>query len=110
MDAPNKNMEVQRHTGGDDAALSNQERGPVVLGVVKWFSNAKGYGFVCTEHYNGDVFAHFSAISAEGYKTLKKGQQVRFELITGPKGSFASNIEPIDNQVAGAAAVASASD
>ncbi len=104
MDAPNKDMEVQRHADGDDTALSNHERGPIVHGVVKWFSNAKGYGFVCTEHCSGDIFAHFSAISAEGYKTLKKGQQVRFELVTGPKGSFASNIEPIDNNaVTGAA-------
>lgn len=96
MDAPNENMEVQRHHGGDDSALSNQQRGPVVQGVVKWFSNAKGYGFLCTEHFTGDIFAHFSAITSDGYKTLKKGQQVRFELVTGPKGSFAANIEPID--------------
>ncbi|MCF6235565.1 MAG: cold-shock protein [Gammaproteobacteria bacterium] len=63
-------------------------------GVVKWFSNAKGYGFIEQEEGGGDeeVFAHFSAVTMEGYKTLKKGQKVEYEIETGPKGLLASEI------------------
>jgi CspA family cold shock protein len=60
-------------------------------GTVKWFNDAKGYGFI--EHEGGrDVFVHYSAIQAEGYKTLKEGQPVSFELIDGPKGPQALNV------------------
>ncbi len=62
-------------------------------GVVKWFSNAKGYGFIEQEEGSGEeVFAHFSAVTMEGYKTLKKGQKVEYEIETGPKGLLASEI------------------
>ena len=63
-------------------------------GVVKWFSNAKGYGFIEQEEGGGseEVFAHFSAVTMEGYKTLKKGQKVEYEIETGPKGLLASEI------------------
>ncbi len=61
-------------------------------GTVKWFSNAKGYGFILPDDGVEDVFAHFSAIEMEGYKTLKQGQKVEFELNQGPKGLQASNI------------------
>ena len=60
-------------------------------GTVKWFNDAKGYGFISRE--NGeDVFVHFSAIVAEGYKSLNEGQAVEFEVTTGPKGLQASNV------------------
>lgn len=65
----------------------------MALGVVKWFSNAKGYGFIEPEGGGEDIFAHFSAIDAEGYRTLKEGQKVEFELTEGPKGLSASNIK-----------------
>ena len=60
-------------------------------GVVKWFSNQKGYGFITPE--NGkDVFVHFSAIQGDGYKTLNEGESVEFEITNGPKGEQAVNV------------------
>jgi CspA family cold shock protein len=65
-------------------------------GTVKWFNDAKGYGFI--EHDGGrDVFVHYSAIQSEGYKTLKEGQPVSFELIDGPKGPQALNVVKSQN-------------
>ncbi len=63
-------------------------------GVVKWFNNAKGFGFVSPDGGGDDVFAHFSAIEMEGYKSLKQGQKVEFEISEGPKGLYASHIRP----------------
>ena len=61
-------------------------------GVVKWFNDSKGFGFLKQE--NGeDVFVHFSAIQTEGFKSLKEGQKVSFEVTQGPKGKQASNIQ-----------------
>ncbi len=64
----------------------------MTTGTVKWFSNAKGYGFISPDGGGEDVFAHFSAIEAEGYRTLKEGQKVEFEISEGPKGLQASRI------------------
>ncbi len=62
-----------------------------MIGKVKWFNDGKGYGFI--EHDSGkDVFVHFSAINMDGYKTLKEGQDVEFEITEGPKGPQASNV------------------
>lgn len=61
-------------------------------GTVKWFNNAKGYGFILPENEEIDVFAHYSAIEMDGYKTLKAGQQVQFDLVDGDKGKHAANI------------------
>lgn len=61
-------------------------------GVVKWFNNAKGYGFILTDTDNKDVFAHYSAVEMEGYRTLRAGQCVGFESIDGPKGLHAVSI------------------
>ncbi|NOY67388.1 MAG: cold-shock protein [Gammaproteobacteria bacterium] len=61
-------------------------------GTVKWFSNTKGYGFIMATDTEEDIFAHFSAIEMEGYKTLKQGQEVEYDVIEGPKGLTASNI------------------
>ena len=66
----------------------------MTTGTVKWFSNAKGYGFISPEQGGEDVFAHFSAISMEGYKTLRKGQAVEFDVTQGPKGMHATTITP----------------
>ena len=62
------------------------------VGTVKWFSNSKGYGFISPEEGGEDVFAHFSAIQMDGYKTLNEGQKVQFDITDGPKGLQASNI------------------
>ena len=62
-------------------------------GKVKWFNNAKGYGFINEDGKTEDLFAHYSAIEMEGYKTLKAGQSVSFEIIQGPKGLHAVKIE-----------------
>lgn len=61
-------------------------------GVVKWFNSAKGYGFICPEQGGEDIFAHFSSIEMDGYRTLKRGQQVEFEMGAGPKGLHAMQI------------------
>lgn len=66
----------------------------MATGTVKWFSNNKGYGFISPKDGGPDVFAHYSAIQMDGYKTLKQGQDVKFELNDGPKGPQASNITP----------------
>ncbi|RQO50517.1 cold shock domain-containing protein CspD [Pseudomonas sp. KBW05] len=58
-------------------------------GKVKWFNNAKGYGFINEDGKTEDLFAHYSAIQMEGYKTLKAGQPVNFDIIQGPKGLHA---------------------
>ena len=64
----------------------------MALGVVKWFSNTRGYGFISPDEGDEDVFAHFSAIDADGYRSLKCGQRVEFEVSQGPKGLHASKI------------------
>ena len=62
-------------------------------GKVKWFNNAKGYGFIVANGRDEDLFAHYSAIHMDGYKTLKAGQPVQFDIIQGPKGLHAINIQ-----------------
>ena len=62
-----------------------------IIGTVKWFSNAKGYGFIQRED-GPDVFVHFSAIQEDGYRTLAEGQQVEFTIEEGPKGPQAANV------------------
>lgn len=62
-------------------------------GKVKWFNNAKGYGFINEEGKTDDLFAHYSAIQMDGYKTLKAGQAVTFKIIQGPKGMHAVDIQ-----------------
>jgi len=64
-------------------------------GTVKWFNDAKGYGFITPDDGSEDLFAHFSAIQMGGFKTLKEGQKVSFEVTQGPKGKQASNIQAV---------------
>ena len=69
----------------------------MATGKVKWFNNAKGYGFILPEEGGEDLFAHYSSIEMGGYKTLKAGQQVDFEIVEGPKGQHAVNIHAEDD-------------
>jgi len=64
----------------------------MALGKVKWFNNAKGYGFILPENGGEDLFAHYSSVEMEGYKTLRAGDDVEFEIEEGPKGSHAIHI------------------
>lgn len=67
----------------------------MATGTVKWFNDSKGFGFITPDEGGEDVFAHFSAIKAEGFKSLKENQRVSFDIATGPKGKQASNITVI---------------
>lgn len=64
------------------------------VGVVKWFNNEKGFGFISVDGEN-DIFVHFSAIEADGYKSLEEGQKVEFEIVDGAKGPQAANVSRI---------------
>ena len=65
----------------------------MAAGTVKWFNDAKGFGFVTPDNGGADLFAHFSAINMNGFKTLQEGQKVTFDIVQGPKGAQASNIQ-----------------
>lgn len=64
-------------------------------GTVKWFNNAKGYGFIVSDSFNEDLFTHYSSINIEGYKTLKAGQSVTFDITPGKNGLHAVDINTI---------------
>jgi len=66
----------------------------MAIGTVKWFNSEKGFGFIAPEDGSPDVFAHFSAIQGNGYKSLDENQRVEFDVEQGPKGPQASNIRP----------------
>lgn len=66
----------------------------MLTGTVKWFNNAKGYGFILPKDGSDDVFVHFSTIEADGYKTLAEGQNVDYEITQGPKGKQATRVVP----------------
>ena len=68
-------------------------------GQVKWFNNAKGFGFILPDEGGDDLFAHYSAIGMEGYKTLKAGQLVSFDTVEGPKGLHAANIKTVSESI-----------
>ncbi len=65
-------------------------------GTVKWFNEAKGFGFISMDGGGEDLFAHFSAIQMQGFKTLRENQRVSFDVTTGPKRKQAANIRPVD--------------
>tara|TARA_R100000005_G_scaffold96203_1_gene81403 strand:- start:5765 stop:5977 length:213 start_codon:yes stop_codon:yes gene_type:complete len=66
-----------------------------VSGTVKWFNNAKGFGFITREEGSEDVFVHFRSIQGDGYRTLNEGQTVEFSLVEGPKGLQAEDVQKL---------------
>ena len=76
----------------DSINAPDVQSNPTETGVVKWFNDAKGFGFVTPDNGGEDLFAHFSSIQMNGFKTLKEGQKVNFEITQGPKGKQAVNI------------------
>jgi CspA family cold shock protein len=84
-----------RHPGISRGKPQNQSERKRLMatGTVKWFNDAKGYGFITPDDGSEDLFAHFSAINMSGFKTLKEGQKVSFDVVQGPKGKQASNIQ-----------------
>ena len=64
-------------------------------GTVKWFNDAKGFGFIAPEDGSADVFVHFSAIDAKGVRSLQEGQRVQYEVTQGPKGAQAAGVQPV---------------
>ncbi|WP_294636101.1 cold-shock protein [uncultured Aquabacterium sp.] len=82
----------------------------MATGTVKWFNDAKGFGFIEPDQGGGDVFAHFSSIQMDGFRTLKQGSKVRYDLVAGPKGMMAQNIQPMDGVDAGELAADALSD
>ena len=73
----------------------------MATGTVKWFSDAKGFGFIDPDEGGPDVFAHSSAIATDGFRTLKQGSRVSFEVAEGLKGALAQNIQPALTEEAG---------
>ncbi|HWR86307.1 MAG TPA: cold-shock protein [Rhodoglobus sp.] len=67
----------------------------MATGTVKWFNAEKGYGFISPDDGSADVFAHFSAIQSNGYRSLEEAQKVEFDVTQGPKGPQAENIRPL---------------
>jgi len=64
-------------------------------GIVKWFNDAKGFGFITRDSNNEDIFVHFSAINANGFRSLQEAQRVQFNVVRGPKGLQAENVQPV---------------
>ena len=73
----------------------NKKVTKVEKGTVKWFNDAKGYGFISRDSGQGDVFVHFSAIQSGGFRSLQEGQPVQFDVVAGPKGLQAENVQAL---------------
>lgn len=88
---------VHRHRHSVRRRISEhaKETEKMATGTVKWFNESKGFGFLEQDDGSGDVFVHFSAITGSGFKTLGEGDKVRFEVVKGPKGLQAENVQKL---------------
>jgi cold shock protein len=89
---------ARRHTFLEIFKRIKSAKGTPIMeqGIVKWFNDAKGFGFITRDSNNEDVFVHFSAISSNGFRSLKEAQRVQFNVVRGPKGLQAENVQPIN--------------
>jgi CspA family cold shock protein len=83
----------QKNSGGSGAA--RYEGRKMATGTVKWFNDAKGFGFITQDGGGEDVFCHHTAINMDGFRTLQEGQKVQFEVTRGPKGLQAQNVRAV---------------
>jgi CspA family cold shock protein len=81
---------------GDISVVRWRSTGMSMNGTVKWFNDKKGYGFITPENGEKDCFVHFSAIQGDGFKSLKEGQRVEFEIVDGDKGPAAQNVNIVE--------------
>jgi CspA family cold shock protein len=86
---------VRRTTVGTETYRSLERVRQMATGTVKWFNDAKGFGFITPDNGGEDLFAHFSEIQSSGFKSLQENQKVTFEVKQGPKGKQAANIQPV---------------
>ena len=87
--APGCPTRQRTHTNQDEVSNAMQ------YGTVKWFNDAKGFGFIAPEDGSADVFVHYSAISSKGFRSLQEGQRVSYEVQQGPKGAQAAGVQPV---------------
>lgn len=88
-------MRVSVGVTGADGSGNTERHVMSTQGTVKWFNAEKGFGFIAPDEGGADVFAHYTAISASGYRSLEENQRVEFEIAQGPKGLQAENIRPL---------------
>ena len=105
-DTPSHGIDTRANRPGKSSGYELRDR-LMPTGTVKWFNDAKGFGFIEPEGGGADVFAHFSAVQMDGFRTLKQGGRVTYDLVQGPKGDLAQNIRMEDVPTAPAAAVKS---
>jgi CspA family cold shock protein len=87
--------QLQQSRPGLFPALVYEREKEMATGTVKWFNDSKGFGFIAPDDGGEDLFAHYSAINMSGFKTLKEGQKISYEVTQGPKGRQASNIQDL---------------
>ena len=85
----------RRGTPGRSGGPNNRRKDTMATGTVKWFNTEKGYGFIAPDDGSADLFAHYSAITGNGFKELREAQKVEFDAERGPKGMQAANIRPL---------------
>jgi CspA family cold shock protein len=89
-------LDLRDPSPGPDCPCITEKEMEMATGIVKWFNDSKGFGFITPDAGGGDLFAHHTAIQMDGYKSLKEAQRVEFEVLTGPKGLQAAKIRAIE--------------